>query len=252
MSEINTPLKERQKVDWSKLVRLVDVVIRTWLQIPIPVIHNLEKAMMIKKIFWNLNSDGTPGCYIEFGVAHGHSMRAAEVSARKSRSKTMKIEPISRKLYGFDTFEGFESNDVNDRHITWQGKNFTHSFEKVQKRFKKSKNVNLTKINVSKMALSKNEVMSAHSFGITDEACAILFDMDLFEPTLAALRWSKQILRQGTYILFDELFAFEGNPDRGESKALSIFLEENREIKLQHFMSYGAGGQVYIVTSISN
>ena len=239
-------------MNWTNLVRGVDIVIRAWLQIPIPVIHNLEKAMMIKKIFWNLNVDGTSGCYVEFGVAHGHSMRAAEVSSRKTSSASLNVKSINRNLFGFDTFEGFESTDVNDNHVTWRGVNFTQPLNKIQKRFKNSKNISLIKINASTMASNKDEFIPADRFGITEKACAILFDMDLFEPTLAGLRWSRQLLKQGTYILFDELFAFEGNADRGESKALRIFLEENLDIKLQHFMSYGAGGQVFIVTCIEN
>jgi hypothetical protein len=237
-------------VKWQNLVRPVDIAIRTWLQIPVPVVHNLEKAMMLQKIFWNLNVDGTSGCYIEFGVAHGHSMRAAEVSTRKTSSSSLNVIAKERKLYGFDTFEGFESRDLEDNHVTWNGVNFTHPLNSIQKRFRKSKNVSFIKVNVSNLASSKEEFIGAAEIGVAEKASVILFDMDLFEPTLAGLRWSRQLIKPGTYIIFDELYAFEGNPNRGESKALKMFLAENKGIKFQHFMSYGTGGQVFIVTSI--
>ena len=81
---------------------IVDVILRFWQSIPILVIHNLDKARTLKKVFWHLNVDGMEGDYIEFGVAHGHSMRAAQYAVQQSSSKSLGIKHIPRDLYGFD------------------------------------------------------------------------------------------------------------------------------------------------------
>ena len=89
--------------------------------------------------------------------------------------------------------------------------------------------------------------MPAASFGIRNMAAVVLFDMDLYAPTLAALFWSRQLLQQGTFLIFDEFFSFSGDSNRGESRALREFLEEFPEITLRDFASYGCGGKVFIV-----
>lgn len=55
-----------------------------WQSIPIPVIHNLQKATMLKKVFWQQNVDAVQGDYLEFGVAHGNSMKSALLASQKT------------------------------------------------------------------------------------------------------------------------------------------------------------------------
>jgi hypothetical protein len=74
--------------------RIVDGVLAIWQRVPAPVIHNLDKARIIKRVLWHLNVDGLPGDYIEFGVAHGHSLRAAEIAIKTSSSKKMGVAPF--------------------------------------------------------------------------------------------------------------------------------------------------------------
>ena len=62
----------------------VDLVLFFWQRIPGLVIHNLAKARTLKTIFWHLNVDGLHGDYLEFGVAQGNSMRAAEIAEKTS------------------------------------------------------------------------------------------------------------------------------------------------------------------------
>ena len=86
---------------------IVDFVLGIWQRVPGPVIHNLDKARMLKKIMWHLNVDGVNGDYFEFGVAHGHSMRAAQQAVKHSHSNKLGVKQIQRQLFGFDTFDKF-------------------------------------------------------------------------------------------------------------------------------------------------
>jgi hypothetical protein len=226
---------------------IVDLVLRLWQAVPALVLHNLEKAHAIKKIFWHLNVDQLDGCYIEFGVAHGHSMRSAEIAERTSKSKVIGVKRAPRNLFGFDTFEGFVSHAADDKHPVWEGTMYTAPISKIEDRFRNSRNVHFIKMDARKLVGIDGNTLSAKEFGVTNKAALILFDMDLYEPTLSALRWSRQLLQTGTFLLFDEFFAFGGDLNKGESRALNEFLSENPDIHLRDYSSYGAGGRIFVV-----
>lgn len=115
----------------------VDFCLRLFGRIPAPVLHNLGKASMIKRCMWHLNVDQIEGAYVEFGVAFGHSMRAAEIAERSSHMNSIGIRCIHRKLIGFDTFSQFLSDDPIDNHMTWSGTAFSTTLKKVEHRFRK-------------------------------------------------------------------------------------------------------------------
>lgn len=229
--------------------RIVDSVLAIWQRVPGPVIHNLGKARMIKRVIWHINVDGLLGDYIEFGVAHGHSLRAAEIAIRTSSSKEIGVAHIDRNLYGFDTFERFISDSSIDAHPTWEGTAFNIAYDKVSKRFRRRKNIHLFQIDANSLT-SDNSVIPASKFGIANMAAVILFDMDLYAPTRAALYWARQIIQQGTFLIFDEFFSFSGDSKRGESRAVQEFLLEFPEISLRDFANYGSGGKVFVVDLI--
>jgi hypothetical protein len=224
---------------------VVDMVLNFWQRVPGPVIHNLEKARALKKIFWHLNVDGILGDYIEFGVAHGHSMRSAEIAEKSSHSKSMGITRVPRQLFGFDTFEKFIGDPDLDNHPTWEGESFNVPYESVKRRFIKSKNVHLFKLDVNTLISDLNHTFD--KFGLKSKAAVILFDMDLYGPTKSALFWVSGIIQQGTFLVFDEFFAFGGDQKKGEARALKEFLEAHTEFTVREFANYGSGGKIFVV-----
>ena len=224
---------------------IVDLVLSFWQRIPGPVIHNLEKARALKKLFWHLNVDGISGVYLEFGVAHGHSMRSAQIAEATSHSEKLGIKRVRRNLYGFDTFEKFIGDALLDTHPTWNGDLFNVPVEKVRRRFRHAKNVKFSKLDVNTL-ISDKELDYGH-FKINEKASIILFDMDLYGPTISALEWSAGLLQQGTFLIFDEYFAFAGDQQKGEARALKEFLVKHSEFSVREFDSYGAGGKIFIV-----
>ena len=224
---------------------IVDLVLSFWQRIPGPVIHNLEKARALKKLFWHLNVDGISGAYLEFGVAHGHSMRSAQIAEATSYSEKLGIKRVRRNLYGFDTFEKFIGDAVLDAHPTWNGDLFNVPVEKVRGRFRNAKNVKFSKLDVN--TLVSNKDLDYGYFEIYEKASIILFDMDLYGPTRSALEWSAGLLQQGTFLIFDEYFAFAGNQQKGEARALKEFLDKHPEFSVREFDNYGAGGKIFIL-----
>jgi hypothetical protein len=225
------------------LNKAVDVFLFFWQKIPPIVFHNAAKASMLKMVFWHLAVDGHRGAYLEFGVAQGNSLMAAVLANKNASAKIIGVEAVERTFYGFDTFDTFVSDDARDLHPTWNGAKFNDSFKNVQKRFVKYPFVNLIKLNV----LEVHEMGYSADLLNEDGAAVMLFDMDLYAPTIAALNWSKAVMRQGTFLIFDEPFAFSGDPKKGEGAAISKFKIENPDVVLREFSKYGAGGVVYIV-----
>ena len=233
----------------------VDFFLRLFGRIPAPVLHNLGKASMIKRCMWHLNVDQIEGSYVEFGVAFGHSMRAAEIAERSSHLNSLGIRRIHRKLIGFDTFSQFLSDNPKDNHMTWSGPAFNIPLKKVEHRFSRDlgKRIFLNRQDATKLVDSEGKVLLTHeNFGLDGPIALLLLDMDLYEPTIAALRWSRSRIQSGTIIFADEYFAFCGRTDRGEALAIKEFLHENPEISLRQFGYYGAGGAVFIVSANSN
>lgn len=227
---------------------MVDSVLSVWQAIPAPAIHNLQKARALKMLFWHCAVDQVAGNYIEFGVAHGHSMRAASLAEKSAFSKTIGVKRIPRKLYGFDTFSEFISESELDAHSTWEGSLFNLPLEVIERRFRRNPNISFVKCDVSTLA-TKKSFIKQEDFDIEGKSAIVLFDMDLYAPTLAALRWVKQSLQQGTFLIFDEYFSFAGDSRKGESLAFSEFLKENPQIEAREVDTYGAGGKIFVISN---
>ena len=127
----------------------VDFVLNIYQRIPGPVIHNLAKARMLKILAWHANVDGFFGDYLEFGVAHGNSIRSAQLAFRHSNFKKLGVEQISREIWGFDTFERFISENEIDSHPLWNGDKFNVPLEQVRSRFK-TKDINFIKMDATR------------------------------------------------------------------------------------------------------
>jgi hypothetical protein len=237
-----------------KGIFLADLILNVWQRIPGAVDHNLEKARVLKRIFWHLNVDQVKGDYVEFGVAMGHSMRSAEMAERTSHSRPLGINRIERRLIGFDTFTGFSSNSELDTHPTWSGSNFNASYQRVCRRFRRhlNKRIFLNETNACDLnTRAFDQMYKPADLGLRDSAAIVLLDMDLYEPTFEALKYLTPILQQGTFLIFDEYYAFAGRTDRGEAKALNDWLTLNPAFSVRDFSAYGSGGRVFVLNQTS-
>lgn len=227
------------------LNKLVDIVLYILSKIPSIALHNLEKARTLKLIFWQLAVDGRTGDYIEFGVAQGNSLRAAILGNNSSAARVIGVNRIDRRFIGFDTFNSFSTDSILDNHEVWKGTKFNQSLKIVQRRFRHNPSVELVAVDVLK--INNDEKYAPEKLRISNHAAVILFDMDLYAPTAAALLWCEQIINQGTFLVFDESFSFNGSTQKGEALAIREFCLRNPSISLRPWTTYGSGGIVYIV-----
>ena len=228
--------------------RMFDIFLAFIQRVPYPVTHNLEKARVLRKVFWHLNVEGMQGDYFEFGVAFGNSLEAARLAAKSGRAPRLGISSPDRRFFGFDTFESFSSNDKDDQHSTWQGRKFSFPYETVKKRFRRRSNVTVLKGDASDLGSATVFDRSARTqIGPSPKVAVAMFDMDLKGPTTGALKFVFPMLQDGSILIFDEFFGFGGRPELGESGALQDFLADHPELRLREYAHYGDGGRVFQV-----
>ena len=178
--------------------------------------QNATRFLALYEIFKLVLS--TKGSVIECGVHRGFGLMAwAQLSAV--------LEPvnITRRIYGFDTFEGFPSTDEKDRGKYGQAETGTFDAEAYDEL------VNLIGAyddnrflgHISKIELIKGDAVKTIPEFIAIHqhlVVSLLFlDFDLYEPTKVALENFLPRMPKGSIIAFDEL----DNPLwPGETRAL--------------------------------
>lgn len=179
------------------------------------------------------------GSIIECGVLHGGGLLTwAKLSSI--------FEPANhtRKIIGFDTFEGFPSLSVNDtatgtsNHLQKGGLKGS-GYEYVQKAIEVY-DINRPINHISKVKLVKGDICKTAEQYIKDNPHLVVsllyLDLDLYEPTKKALEVFLPRMPKGAIIVFDELNA-EIFP--GETRAVDEVLGlKNIELKRFSFDSY--------------
>lgn len=148
-----------------------------------------------------------PGSILEFGVFNGQGLMSfAQFSAI--------LEPnhISRKVFGFDTFEGFKSLGEGDKGGTSkflnEGGFRADSFSRIERA------VQLYDLNrfighVSKVELTRGDVVEVLEEFLESHphliAALVYLDMDIYEPTKHVLQKLMARVPKGGIVAFDEL-----------------------------------------------
>ena len=160
------------------------------------------------------------------------------------------LEPnnIMRRIYGFDTFEGFKGVTEKDKAGSYtpnEGDLSAPCFDELQE-LVKIHDENRFLGHMEKVRLIKGDIRGTASKFIEDNPhlmVSLLFlDLDLYEPTKVALQTFVPRMPKGAIIAFDEL----DNPIfPGETCAALEFLKErNIEIKRLEFDPYIGFGRI--------
>jgi len=187
--------------------------------------QNLTRFLVLYEIFNNILN--VKGSIVECGVNQGYGvMTWAKLSAI--------LEPVNltRRIYGFDTFEGFPEVSEKDQssasdHVK-KGDLAANTFNEIN---------GLSEINdstrflghVPKVELIKGDATKTIPKFIEDKPHLVVsllyLDFDLYEPTRVALEHFYPRMPKGSIIAFDEL----DNPLwPGETLAMVEFCKENK------------------------
>lgn len=148
----------------------------------------------------------TKGSIVECGVNQGFGLMSwANFSA------VLEPNNLTRRIYGFDTFEGFKEpgeKDQNNRYTPKQGDLAADSYSELHK-LSKIYDDNRFLGHVDKVHLIKGDVSETVPKFLNDNkhlVVSLLFmDLDLYEPTKVCLEHFVPRMPKGSIIAFDEL-----------------------------------------------
>lgn len=175
-----------------------------------------------------------PGSIVELGVYKGASLFSfahfLEIFHPGDRS---------RKVIGFDSFEGLDSFTEKDgssdkRHYKKKGGYSAKSFESDLHFFQEKFSSESFVPQSPRIDLIKGDILSTVPEFVSKNPglriSLLHFDCDLYEPTLVGLKYLKPLLVPGAIIAFDE---YAITAWAGESKAVDEFFD--KKVKLEKF-----------------
>lgn len=194
----------------------------------------------IDKACEQLAADGPGGDYYEFGLYRGYTLWYAQRAARQAALHSM-------RFFGFDSFAGlpevrgedrkagiFVSGDYGcersevERLLTENGFDWS-SAELIEGFFDQS----LTP-----------EVKQRHSMA---PAALVMIDCDLYQSTVPVLTFLEDLIQDGTVILFDDWYCFDGAPNRGEPRAFAEFLDAHPGWSAEWFLDFPTYGRGFVM-----
>lgn len=125
----------------------------------------------------------------------------------------------NKKLYLFDTFEGFDIRDLLNE------KGYESNPTRGEYFKETSVEIVLAKMEHKENVIIKQGYVPETFYGIEDKFCFVNLDMDLYQPTLEALKWFWPNLVQGGIILIHDYFEETGTYPNLR-KAVINFTEE--------------------------
>lgn len=195
---------------------------------------------------WSKEGFSPFGNYYEFGVGGGGTL-SAYFRALKKFCADMKVEPSKFQIFGFDTFEGLpESKFPEDKHPTWHKTKFSYDITEIKGKIT-SIGIDLNEFNIR---FIKEDFKNSLTPSLRNEIkkfppSIVTIDVDYYSSTKMALDWLEPILMSGTLFYFDDVWAFHGNPNYGELKAINEF-NETFDGYLKPFPVLGLPGNAYI------
>jgi O-methyltransferase len=181
------------------------------------------------------------GDYFEFGVFKGYTFWYAQDCARKHGLERM-------HFYGFDSFTGLPPVRGRDQtpHDEFYEGQYACSKEKVVANLD-AKGVDWSRTHLVE-GYFEQSLNAELKVQLRQRWIAIaLIDCDLYESTAVVLDFIKDLIANGTIVLFDDWNCFNADDERGQRKALAEFLQRNRHLSAQAMFSYGPYGQVFTI-----
>lgn len=179
-------------------------------------IKNLQRDSEIIPFFLNNLKDlydakGIMGAVAEAGVFQGET------------AKIINSVFGERKLYLFDTFEGFPDKDIEAE----KQNNYS------QANFNQYADTSVTLV-MNKMENPENVIIKKGFFpetaeGIEDKFCFVRLDLDLYNPTVTGLEFFHSRMVKGGVVIVHDYF---GEAYKGIKKAVSEYLDKHTELRI--------------------
>lgn len=194
------------------------------------------------------------GDYLEFGAYTGRSLAEAYRSIWEARGDvrrfigTAELESWYQKrprFIAFDSFSGLPPGPF-ERHADYHEGAYSCSEDVFLENIK---NYGVDLKDVVTVPGFYDQTLNAETkqrLGI-ERASAIMIDCDLYESTVPVMEFITDLVRQGTIIIFDDWYRYEGRPDKGEQRACREWLEKNPQIELVKYWQQGPQAVAFMV-----
>jgi hypothetical protein len=221
---------------------------------------------LLEKIAYFVASDKVDGDYVEFGVFRGNTLIEAyqamsKVFAERIRAagpQTTGEDARERqeiwnrmRFFAFDSFEGLPELQGIDKDTRDFAKGqYAASVDEVRQNLLQ-KGVPLDRFvfvpgwfdqTCTPATIEKHQIR---------KAAVIWVDCDLYHSTKSVLDFITPLVQDGTVIVFDDWYAYRGNPRRGEQQAFSEWVETLSGYTLAEYQKEGPWRLAYLVSSFT-
>ncbi len=220
---------------------------------------------LIEKAARFIVNDKIPGDYLEFGVFRGDSFRKAykAINAAFERRVTTAYNATPEdnqqrrtiwdnvRYFAFDSFQGLPELDGVDKQTTdFAAGQYSASMDEF-------------KANVSRHGVDLKQVVCVpgwfeNTCGAQTieqhqmrKASVIWVDCDLYHSAATVLNFVTPLLQDGTVIIFDDWYAYRGNPRLGEQRAFSEWIERVEGFSFTEFHKEGTYRNSFIASSLA-
>jgi O-methyltransferase len=192
------------------------------------------------------------GDYLEFGVWKGDSFIKAYHSLttiRRQHMAWLTRHPTQQSEHGkatshyeiwkemkprfiaFDSFAGLPETGADELHENWAKGSYACDEERFKANIS-SEGVNLKDVITVPGFYDKSLTPALKKKYNLTKAAIVNVDCDLYESTITVLDFITDLVQQGTILVFDDWFCYQGRPDRGEQKACREWLSRNPHLEL--------------------
>jgi len=179
---------------------------------------------------------------LEFGVLNGESLIECLRILRG---------PVTR-VYGFDSFEGLPDFDTHDSASAPLFDAFTPGLfggqsrpDEVRRRVSEATGSDLSAITLYQGYY--DQILVGFDWSqLTGFPLLVHLDCDLYSSTKVVLDALINIVLDGTWLLFDDFWAYRGSPLHGQQKALADWLTKNPQLGVNEYCNYGGTGKAFI------
>lgn len=189
-----------------------------------------------------------PGDYAEFGVYKGTTFGYAA-------NLFHPLFPQMRFL-AFDSFEGLpEPQGVDRSEEGFSSGFFKGQFAVTVDEFRSNVLTVASQLAPERLIITKGWFDQAltretgRNLRLTKLAC-IWIDCDFYESTVPVLKFIIPYLSIGSVILFDDWRCYRNLANHGEQRACREWLDDNKELALNEFISFGFHGMSFTVSSL--
>ncbi|ODT68545.1 MAG: methyltransferase [Nitrosomonadales bacterium SCN 54-20] len=199
--------------------------------------NRMTELGMLSQAFEFIKINEVCGDYLEFGLWRGKTFGYAHRMKHRYRRHDM-------KLWGFDSFQGLPDTGAHPDNIWYKGQ-FACSrpeFESILK----SRGVHSCEYELVEGFYSESLNDATHRRLAGRKAAIVYIDCDLYDSTIEVLDFIQPYLVNGSIICFDDFYNYKADPEQGEQKALSDFLQKESDICFIPYMAYAPLGKSFI------